>query len=110
MAERFVKEKLNKNKITVFVKQTCPYCRNVLDILNRYNFKKGAYEIIDIDIFNPEYELREYFEKTTGEKTLPRIFFGKKCIGGYNDLLDLDSMNELDNIFKSMKIIRTEYY
>ncbi|AST09259.1 nonessential glutaredoxin [Murmansk poxvirus] len=110
MAEQFVQEKLSNKKITIFIKPTCPYCRNALDILNRYNFKRGAYEIVDINNFSPEYELRDYFEKITGERTVPRIFFGKNSIGGYSDLLDIDNMDALNDILTSMDVIRTDYY
>ncbi|AOP31546.1 glutaredoxin 1 [Skunkpox virus] len=107
MAEEFVQERLDDNKVTIFVKFTCPFCRNALDILNKYSFKRGSYEIVDIKEFKPESELRDYFEQLTGDRTVPRIFFGKTSIGGYSDLLEIDNMDALGDILLSIGVLRT---
>ncbi|AKJ93697.1 glutaredoxin 1 [Raccoonpox virus] len=108
MAEAFVQERLDNNKVTIFVKFTCPFCRNALDILNKYSFRRGAYEIVDIKDFKPESELRDYFEQLTGDRTIPRIFFGKTSIGGYSDLLEIDNMDALGDILSSIGALRTD--
>ncbi|ABD97421.1 glutaredoxin [Cowpox virus] len=107
MAEEFVQQRLANNKVTIFVKFTCPFCRNALDILNKFSFKRGAYEIVDIKEFKPENELRDYFEQITGGRTVPRIFFGKTSIGGYSDLLEIDNMDALGDILSSIGVLRT---
>ncbi len=37
-------------------------------------------------------------EKVTGLKTMPQVFIGEKCYGGYTDIAQLDNSGELEKI------------
>ncbi|KAM3937564.1 glutaredoxin-1 [Leptodactylus fuscus] len=102
MAQTFVQGKLSPSKVTMFEKNTCPYCVRAKDILQKYNFKKGHLEIVNIASLDNMSSVQDYFLQTTGERTVPRIFIGEKCIGGCSDLVPLDGSGELENMLISI--------
>ncbi|XP_056408378.1 glutaredoxin-1 [Hyla sarda] len=102
MAESFVQSKLSPSKVTMFEKSSCPFCIRAKGILKKYKFKEGHLEIINIANLDIMSSLQDYFLKTTGERTVPRIFIGEKCIGGCSDLTQLDGSGELEKLLISI--------
>ncbi|KAM9329296.1 glutaredoxin-1 [Gastrophryne carolinensis] len=96
MAQSFVDSKLKAGKVTVFEKASCPFCVRAKSILQKYNFKEGCLEIINIAGMDDMSGIQDYLCKLSGERTVPRIFLGKKCIGGCSDLVSLESSGELE--------------
>ncbi|XP_025939286.1 glutaredoxin-1 [Apteryx rowi] len=86
MADWFVKNRIRNDKVTVFMKPTCPYCRNAMGILREFNFRPGCLESFDITGMD---DVQDYFQQTTGQRTVPLVFIGKTCIGGFSDLQNL---------------------
>ncbi|NXY76352.1 GLRX1 protein, partial [Glareola pratincola] len=78
----YVWSRLRDDKVTVFTKVGCPYCRNALELL-KYVCTPGCLQVFDITGME---DVQDYFQQTTGQRTVPRIFFGKHCIGGLSDL------------------------
>ncbi|XP_069820756.1 glutaredoxin-1 [Dendropsophus ebraccatus] len=102
MAQNFVQSKISPSKVTMFVKSSCPFCVRAKSLLQKYRFKPGHLEIIniaDLDIMDC---LQDHFLKTTGERTVPRIFIGEKCIGGCSDLVALEGSGELEKMLQSI--------
>ncbi|NXR05097.1 GLRX1 protein, partial [Sagittarius serpentarius] len=85
MADWFLKNKIRDDKVTVFVKAGCPYCRNATEMLKQYNFLPGHLQVFDI---NKSREAWDYFQ-TTGQGAVPCVFIGRQCIGG---LCNLENM------------------
>ncbi|NXC46788.1 GLRX1 protein, partial [Penelope pileata] len=83
MVDSFVKSKLRDDKVTLFIKGSCPYCRNAVALLKEFNFRPGCLEVVDI---TGRDDIQDYFQQTTGQRTVPRVFIGKTCIGGFSDL------------------------
>ncbi|NXJ05633.1 GLRX1 protein, partial [Odontophorus gujanensis] len=83
MVDSFVKSKLRDNKVTLFVKGSCPYCRNAVALLKEFDFLPGCLEVVDITGMD---DVQDYFQQTTGQRTVPRVFIGNTCIGGFSDL------------------------
>ncbi|XP_009882628.1 PREDICTED: glutaredoxin-1 [Charadrius vociferus] len=83
MADMFVKSRIRGDKVTLFIKAGCPYCRNAMEMLKKYNFRPGHLQVFDIN--GLEY-IHDYFQQTTGQRTVPRVFIGRHCIGGFSDL------------------------
>uniref|UniRef100_A0A8D0FJE3 Glutaredoxin-1 n=1 Tax=Strix occidentalis caurina TaxID=311401 RepID=A0A8D0FJE3_STROC len=67
MAEAFVKSKLRDDKVTLFVKDGCPYCRNAMEMLKQYNFRPECLQVCDITGMQ---SVQEYFRQTTGQNTV----------------------------------------
>uniref|UniRef100_A0A8D0DK50 Glutaredoxin-1 n=1 Tax=Salvator merianae TaxID=96440 RepID=A0A8D0DK50_SALMN len=102
MAEQFVKSKLAPNKVVVFGKPGCPYCHKAMDLLNELRLKPGHMEYVDLTARSDTNEIQNYFQQTTGARTVPRIFIGEKCIGGYTDLESLYRSGELKSMLEKI--------
>ncbi|NXN21578.1 GLRX1 protein, partial [Nycticryphes semicollaris] len=83
MADRYVNSRIRDNRVTLFVKDGCPYCRNAIEMLKGYNFMPGCLQVFDITGLD---NVQDYFQQTTGQRTVPRVFIGRHCIGGLSDL------------------------
>jgi len=75
--------------VKVYTTNWCPYCANAKRFLNEKNIK---FEEINIET---EGISREDLEKITGGRTVPQIVIDENPIGGYDDLLSLDSDGKL---------------
>ncbi|XP_053313684.1 glutaredoxin-1 [Spea bombifrons] len=102
MAQTFVESKLKASKVTMFEKPACPYCVRAKGILQKYKFKEGHLEIVNISNLDIVASVQDYFLQKTGERTVPRIYIGEKCIGGCSDLVPLDSSGELEKMLQSI--------
>ncbi len=80
------------NQVKVYTKSYCPYCVKAKKLLDH---KKVPYSEIDIEN-DPEFA--ENLFKQTGFRTVPQIFIGEKCIGGCDNLYDLEKNGELDSL------------
>jgi glutaredoxin 3 len=81
-------------KVTVYTKQSCPYCVRAKHLLG----KKGvAYEEISVEGRD---DLRGWLAERTGQLTVPQIFAGDRPLGGYSDVAALDAEGKLDPILR----------
>lgn len=77
-------------KITVYTMDYCPYCVRAKQLLQARGLGFSEIKVSQDD----EAAWRE-MEKRSGMKTVPQIFFGDTCIGGFTDLDALDKKGEL---------------
>jgi thioredoxin reductase (NADPH) len=78
--------------ITIYSKQTCPYCEQAKRLLAS---KGQRWTEIDIEV---EPGRREEMIERTGRRTVPQIYIGDRHVGGCDDLYDLEQTGELDAI------------
>ena len=71
--------------VKVYTTHWCPYCAHTKRFLNEKNI-----EFEEINIVT-EGMTREDLEKITGGRTVPQIVIDDTPIGGYKDLITLDS-------------------
>ncbi|XP_068941243.1 glutaredoxin-1 [Petaurus breviceps papuanus] len=95
MAQQFVNSKIKADKVVVFIKPTCPYCRRTIDLLKQLPIKQESLEFVDITAQGDINAIQDYLEQLTGARTVPRVFIGKDCIGGCSDLLTLQQNGQL---------------
>jgi glutaredoxin 3 len=81
-------------KVTVYTKQSCPYCVRAKTLLSR---KGIAFEEISVEGRD---DLREWLVAASGQKTVPQIFAGERALGGFTDLAALEEAGELDAILR----------
>lgn len=81
----YIDELINSEKIVVFSKTTCSYCKKAKELLDNSEFK---YKLVEIDLDLNKDQLKEELITKTNMKTVPNIFIDGKSIGGYNELLD----------------------
>ncbi len=77
-------------KVTVYTAQSCPYCVRAKDLLQR---RGVPFEEILVG-WDDEEAWKKMYERS-GMKTVPQIFVGDKCLGGYTDIAALDQAGNL---------------
>uniref|UniRef100_A0A452HAL6 Glutaredoxin-1 n=1 Tax=Gopherus agassizii TaxID=38772 RepID=A0A452HAL6_9SAUR len=102
MTQKFVQSKIKSDKVAVFIKPTCPYCQKAVKLLKKYPFKKDHLEFIDITTEDDMDGIQDYFQQTTGARTVPRVYIGEVCIGGYSDLAALEEQGKLSRKLKEI--------
>jgi len=89
-----VDKMIKENKIAVFSKSSCPYCRKAKGLLSeKYSSVQTA--ILELDKENDGSVIQDYLEEKSGQRTVPNIFIGEKHIGGSSDLADLENEGKL---------------
>jgi glutaredoxin 3 len=79
--------------IVIYTTSTCPYCLAAKRLLNE---KLAAYEEISVE---GDHALREKMaELAGGSRTVPQIFIGDRCIGGCDELYQLEREGKLDSL------------
>jgi glutaredoxin len=75
----------------IFYKETCPYCRNALQILREsgvhykgYNINKIGQTQLLLDLFNQN---KNKLGFDPAHRTIPLIFYNGKFIGGRDELV-----------------------
>jgi glutaredoxin 3 len=82
-------------QITIYTKQTCPYCAAAKDLLRK---KNAAFNEISVD---GDYEKQKAMgEKAGGRMTVPQIFIGSTHVGGCDDLYALEAAGTLDPLLQ----------
>ena len=78
-------------KIEIYTTTTCPYCTMAKRLLEN---KGQKWEEINLDQ-SPD-RLDEMLERSGGRRSVPEIFIDGKLVGGYDDLVALESAGKLD--------------
>jgi glutaredoxin 3 len=78
----------------IYTTDNCPYCLRAKALLQRKNINFTEIKVSDEKI------KEKMIKKSGGRLTVPQIFIGKKHIGGYDDLHDLELRDQLDILFK----------
>ncbi len=71
--------------VEIYTKDYCPYCKMAKDLL-----KKLDVEFIEHDITSTP-EAMDQLSQRSNMQTVPQIFVGDKCLGGFSDI---DRLNE----------------
>ncbi|MDD3884925.1 MAG: glutaredoxin 3 [Gallionella sp.] len=77
-------------KVVMYCTAVCPYCVRAEMLLKR----KGVNEIEKIRV-DLQPEQRDAMTEKTGRRTVPQIYINDRHVGGYDDLVELDSEGEL---------------
>jgi len=83
-----------KNEIKLYTWPHCPYSNGAKRLLN----ERGL-EYTDVNIYHNN-EIRNQLESKTNHYTVPFIFIGNTCIGGFAELQELDVRGELKELLK----------
>lgn len=75
--------------ITIYTKDYCPYCIKAKNLLNSIG---ANYEEVDISD-TPEVIME--LAKKSGMRTVPQIFIGDECLGGFDNINTLHQKGEL---------------
>jgi glutaredoxin 3 len=75
--------------LTIYTKDYCPYCTQAKNLLSSLG---ASYQ--EIDVTNNQELLREIAQKSR-MRTVPQIFLGDECLGGYMDIAALHHEGKL---------------
>lgn len=81
-------------KVLIYCTMTCPYCTMAKRLLDT---KGVAYESVDV---SDAAKWKEMAEKTGGN-TVPQIVIGDHCIGGCDDLYELENTQKLNQLLEA---------
>ncbi|KAK9845526.1 hypothetical protein WJX81_008659 [Elliptochloris bilobata] len=82
-AKQHVEEKVKANKVAVFSKSYCPYCKKAKQALD--TLIKGQYYIEELDEVPDGDSIQDALLELTGGRSVPRVFIGGKFFGGGDD-------------------------
>ena len=120
MAQKYVDDMVANNKVMVFSKSYCPFCKMAKDSLNSTGVKYGLAEldekgiiIISVLLFYYNVALhcadssecsaiQDYLLQLTGARSVPRVFIGGKCIGGGSETRALQDQGKLVPMLKEV--------
>ena len=77
------------SKVVVYSKESCPYCVRAKQLL-----KSKGITFEEHNLEGKDQEITELKDRT-GWRTFPQIFIDDKLIGGFTELVALDSRGEL---------------
>lgn len=87
-----VESLIESNKIVVFSKTWCPYCRKAKHFLT----DKGLeFAVLELDNRTDGTAIQQYLAQKTGQTSVPNIWIDHKFIGGSSDLVELDRQGKL---------------
>jgi len=93
-AKQFVLQKLEENKVVIFSKSYCPFCKKAKEAFN------GLWDYLAIELENMENcsNIQDVLDEMTGARSVPRVFIDKKFIGGGDETVDLKKSGELQKL------------
>lgn len=100
---KLVDDLIAKNRIAVFSKTWCPYCKRAKALLAD-NYGDVPAEVLEIDKLGDEKcsEIQDYLKEKTGQRSVPNIFIDQKHIGGSDNLAELQSNGELQGLINKL--------
>ncbi|KIM35612.1 hypothetical protein M413DRAFT_449658 [Hebeloma cylindrosporum] len=82
--KQFVEDTIKDNKVAIFSKSYCPYCRSVKQLFSS-EFPDVKPTIYELDEREDGADIQEYLYQKTGQRTVPNVFVSKQHIGGNDD-------------------------
>ncbi len=79
-------------EVVMYCTEVCPFCQRAEKLL-----KSKGVKIKKIRVDQERSKLKEMI-KRTGRNTVPQIYIGNKHVGGFDELSELDIMDELDEL------------
>ncbi|XP_057655671.1 uncharacterized protein LOC130893494 isoform X1 [Diorhabda carinulata] len=86
---------IKKDKIVIFSKTYCPYCKMAKQVFDQMGV---SYTTIELENREDGDEIQSILGEMTGARTVPRVFVNEKCLGGGSDVKALYSKGELQKI------------
>jgi len=97
---------IKSNTVFVFSGTYCPFYDLAKEQLTKMNIKFGLRNM-DIEPFQDP-KIEKKLDNISGIDTIPKIFIGKQCIGGYSDMQELVKSGEFYELLDSEGIQYTK--
>ncbi|KAG5191429.1 glutaredoxin [Tribonema minus] len=87
--------------VTVYHKETCPYCVKVLHLLeNEYNLSVNRVNVLEGD--DSDKKIKQMRTFSGGRNTVPQVFFNSEHLGGNDDVQSLHSEGKLAELVETI--------
>ncbi|MFK0733305.1 MAG: glutaredoxin 3 [Gloeotrichia echinulata GP01] len=86
-------------KVEIYTWRTCPFCIRAKSLLNNKRV-----EFIEYSIDGDDEARAKMAQRANGRRSVPQIFINDKHIGGCDDIHDLESQGELDELLASKAV------
>eukprot|EP00106_Octopus_bimaculoides_P012620 XP_014780062.1 PREDICTED: thioredoxin reductase 1, cytoplasmic-like [Octopus bimaculoides] len=96
--KEIINDYINKNKVMIFSKSTCPFCTKAQQIFDTLGVE---YKKIELDQIENGDNIHSTLKEMSGQRTVPNIFINKKHIGGYDDTAALHKSGQLLEMISS---------
>jgi len=83
---------IKENKVMVFSKTTCPFCKKIKDLFSSLNIEAFYFEI-DQQENGPK--IQDALLEISGQRTVPNVFINGQHLGGCDDTLNANKSNKL---------------
>lgn len=80
--------------VTIYTKESCPYCVKAKSLLGTLGIQYKEHDLTN----NPE--IIEELSQKSGFRTVPQIFVGDQCLGGFTDIEKLHQEGKLIELCK----------
>ncbi|KAH7886447.1 glutaredoxin [Phlebopus sp. FC_14] len=84
----FVESTIKSNKIVVFSKSWCPYCKATKSYFAT-KYPEEKVEVVELDARDDGDQIQDYLLEKTGARSVPRTFINGYSVGGNSDLQEL---------------------
>ncbi|XP_072944986.1 uncharacterized protein [Epargyreus clarus] len=81
--QQFIKDAVSQEKVVVFSKSYCPYCKLAKDVFNKV---KQPIKVYELDERDDGTAIQENLAHITGFRTVPQVFINGNCVGGGSDV------------------------
>ena len=82
-AGKKVNDLIEKNKVMLFSKSTCPFCHRVKALFDRLGV---LYEVAELDHIDDGAEIQAALLDKSGQRTVPNVYINGKHVGGSSDV------------------------
>lgn len=101
LADEFISESVSKNNVTVFLKEGCPYCKAIKQLLFSLGVPHTEFVISQMDNYG---DIVASLERLSGMNTAPNLFIGGKHIGGNEEAQNLHSQGKFIPLLQAANV------
>ncbi|KXS12547.1 thioredoxin reductase TR2 [Gonapodya prolifera JEL478] len=76
-----VQKHLERNKVALFSKTWCPWCRKAKALFNEIGVEFNA---IELDLLPSEQEIQDYLKEHHGIRSVPQVYIRGQLVGGFD--------------------------
>ncbi|KAL0821798.1 hypothetical protein ABMA28_005210 [Loxostege sticticalis] len=91
--QQFIKTAISQDKVVVFSKSYCPYCKMAKDVFSKV---KQPIKVYELDERNDGDSIQDTLAQITGFRTVPQVFINGNCVGGGSDVNALYNSGKLE--------------
>ncbi|KAI5348437.1 PREDICTED: glutaredoxin-C4 [Prunus dulcis] len=88
----FIKKTIDSNKIAIFSKSYCPYCKRAKSVFKELN--QVPY-VVELDERADGRDIQDALGELVGRRTVPQVWVKGKYIGGSDDTVEAYESGEL---------------